>query len=272
MGRISVRDIYTKMKIKEIANPLCSMLALSMIYNLIHVATFTFSNLTLYYIAEIFKGLLSSVGFYWICIQCWKQGKMTKEAILRVLFIETIYLGIVLGILPALSTILTKENVIVQVIGALVAMGMIPVELIYFYALSLEIYDGKEIGRYIWNTIKRHSRSIFNWFCIGFVLVAFIDTIIGGTFSIGAGIDTPTMALSILFYGNPMMTWMMTLVSSLALGLPLQSFVLYIILYIVVGIWYGVIELNYVLYIQRKCLDDGTSKNTTNKKKNRTIK
>lgn len=271
MERLSVKELYKKMRIKDIANPLGTMLMMSIGYNLIYLGTIYISSMTLFYIIQILLGLVSSVGFYWVCVSCWKK-EMKKEAIVRVLFLETIYLGVVTGILPVLTNIFTNENVIVQVIGALIGIGLIPFELVYFYGLSNEIYSPGELISYVLNVLKRHSRTIFNWFCIALIAVFFVDTIIGGVFSLASGIDTTTIAASILLYGNPMMDWMMTLFMTVILAMPISTTFTYIVISFFIGLWYGVMELNYVLFIQRKCLDDGTSKNTANKKKNRTSK
>lgn len=271
MQRLSVKDLYTKMRIKEIANPLGTMLMLSIVYNIIYLGTVYISDMTVFYIIQIVMGLISSVVFYWICTLCWNKP-FRKQAIVYILFLETVYLGIVTGILPAISSMMSAENVVVQIIGAFVGIGLIPIELIYFYALSNEIYKPKELIDYVLNIMKRHSRTIINWFCIALIVVFFIDTILGGIFSLASGINTTVIASSILLYGNPMMDWMMTLFMTIILGMPLSGTFTYIVLSFMVGLWYGVMELNYVLYIQRKCLDDGTAKNTTHKKKNRTSK
>ena len=271
---MKIKEILSKIQIKEIAQPLGYMLILCMLYNTAYILCSAYiSNLTIYYFVQLILGLASSVGFYWLCLKAWKiEDGFTSQSMIRVLLMEVVFLGLVVGLLATLETYLGSENVVLQVIGALFLFFMIPLELLYFYALSQHLYNFKEAINFIKGVLKIYSRSIFNWFCIALIVVLFIDTITGGMFALGSGIDTCTMASGILLYGNPLMNCMMVTFLASVYGYSFTSILLYFCIYFFVGLWYSVMDMNYIVYIQRKCIGNETKRNRTYKKKNRTSK
>lgn len=260
-----------KIQIKSVLIPLCLMCILSMAYNLAFILLATVVTDLMYTLVQIVLGLISSVGFYWLCTKIWKQGELSYPIILKVLSLELLYLFLVVGVLQTLSGII-GGNVILQIVGFLLLVFMLPIQVLYFYALSEGNITFKDIFGYVWNIFKNYSRSILNLYCALLLVVIMIDTMFGGMLSMGEAINTPYLAMSVLLYGNPMMDWMMYMFMASVMGYGEVAVYVNLVVFIVKGLIYAFMIINFVLSVSRKCIEYGTRKDQINKKKDRTSK
>ncbi len=200
-------------------------------------------------------GLASSIGFYCICLICWNK-KIHLKAILYVILLEIFYMYLVIFNLSFLHFALMPINrILSEVVITLIMVLLIPLELIYFHALSLEMYNQKTgIMKYMRLIIRKHGHSFINWFLIIFVTVLILGTL--GLGSLDARRGAYPITLGILFLGNPCLDFFDSILSHHPFWIIWIQFV--------VCVPVCVLELMYIMYIDRKCLDNGTKENSTN--------
>ncbi|MDD7282250.1 hypothetical protein [Floccifex sp.] len=241
--------------IKPALIPMGYLYVLSALYNVVFlVGSNTFEGI-MFFVFEMIMGLISSVGFYWLCLKTWKiDKKIDTNSILKVLSLELLYLFICLGILQPM---IGKDNMFMQIVGLLIMVYMIPIQLIYFYGLASGKSSYKELGKFVWNVIKKENRSIINKFCICLLIMIFLDTISSGMLSAAKGFDTCSLSVLVLLYGNPLMSLMVFLFFAAGFKLAIVDCIAYVVMYIILAFCYGLLDINYILFIRRKsCIED----------------
>ena len=235
--------------IKPILVPLCYLYLLSLIYNFVFLMGSMYLTGLLFFIFEIGMGLISSIGFYWLCLKIWKMEGFNKNTVLKVLTLELFYLFICLVILQPLASM---DNLLCQVIGLIFMVSMIPVQLIYFHGLAIGKQTFKSIFSYIGQVLKKENRSITNKFCVCLLIVLLLDTLSSGMMSAANGINTCSLCTLMILYGNPLMSGMVFSFFALSLQLEIIDLLAYAGMYLLLAICYGLIDVNYILFIKRK--------------------
>jgi len=141
-----------------------------------------------------------------------------------------------------------------------------PLQLCMYSALAQNITGAKEIKDYIEDKFLHSFKSIWNQYCMILLLVLFVDTLTRGIFSIGAGFDGYAILSSILVFGNPMFSWMFAFVMWASAGLNTTMLMNLFILFLT-GLFYLVVECNFLSKVGVTWIDHGTKKNKTHKKK-----
>ncbi len=260
-----MKEILSHFHIRSLLKALVWTILLSFAYNIAYIAMGNISDGRLYYGAQIVLSLLSSIGFYKICTLAWtpKKEKLTFEVLLRVLIFQGIEILLVSAILVPLAAVFASNmivSVIVQLVSAAILIFIIPVQLLYYYALFLQKTTWKEIRQFIQTVFRSHYRSILNAYCALLLLVMAVDTFTGGPFSLAQGFYVPGVLSNLLYCGNPLFSWMYVLYLTAAFSLPLSSMFAVLFFLFVIGCMYAYLDLNYVGYIQEVCTDRGTKR------------
>ena len=236
-------------KYKELMKPLGILLGCSFVYNLGFLLLSTF---IMNYVVQTTLSLLSAIVLYCISSKLWnKDAPIVFKQLFQVLIIEMIWLLFVFVISDGLNQI--GASVLSQIINAILVLFALPFELLYFYQLHLQKTNIKEIFQGIFVCIKKNGRTIFNTYCFILILIVVLDTLTGGLFSISSGIDTQQMFMTIVLFANPLMNCMMQMFVIAGMGLSMMDAIVPMFLFLIIGVWMGLIELNYILYIKRKC-------------------
>lgn len=268
----TLREALSHFEVRRIFRALLYTLLLSFFYNVGYLLSLTDAmNYLAAYALQIGLSLLASIGQYFICTIAWgrKHGTLTLTGILLILGLQALYIFVVQGVLSTLYLRFYSYGW-VQIILALVAAAgiilMIPFQLVWDYGIYTGIDSFQELWHFCLNTFRKHYRSLLNWFCVLILVIVLLDSLWWGVFSLSNGFNAVDVLSRMLFMGNPMMSWMLYLYLLIGQGWTLSGIWLPVFVCFVLGVLYAILELNYVLLVQRKA-EDGTAVSETHKAK-----
>lgn len=269
----SIKEQLKFFSVRKVIKGLFWTVLLSFIYNLIYIYTMFYDaagHTLMASTAQVVLSLIGSLGIYFICTKCWSlkpKGFTLKKAGI-IVAMQAVFIFYIRAILMPLLSIGYSNTLLFLVCQLLAAIGLIffvPIQITAYYGLFKGIDNIKGLYRYVLNIFKRSYKILLNWYCALLLILIFFDTMMGGQFSIAATFNAAETLSAIFFTGNPMMSWMMIL--TISSGAPLANMLAVVFIYFVLGIFYGVLELNYPLLVQEQAEEYGTLKNKTYKKK-----
>ena len=244
-----MKKLMSKFHFRSIYKTIVLTLILCFLYNIAYLFM-SASDMNVYVrqSLEVGLSLLSSLGCYFICTRIWKKKNFSFQAIFKVLLLQAIYILIVSGILTNLVNICTKNMglmLVLQLMSAFCLVVMVPFQLIFYYGL---IHD-KNLKEFIPIAIKKHQKSMLNWYCTLLICIIVFDTMTGGLFSAAQGFNAQSILVGSMYMGNPMMSWMMYLFLGVSFSSTLVSMFTYLFMNFLMGFFYCILELNYVSYV-----------------------
>lgn len=244
-----MKKLMSKFHFRSIYKTIVLTLILCFLYNIAYLFM-SASDMNVYVrqSLEVGLSLLSSLGCYFICTRIWKKKNFSFQVIFKVLLLQAIYILIVSGILTNLVNICTKNMglmLVLQLMSAFCLVVMVPFQLIFYYGL---IHD-KNLKEFIPMTIKKHQKSMLNWYCTLLICIIVFDTMTGGLFSAAQGFNAQSILVGSVYMGNPMMSWMMYLFLGVSFSSTLASMFTYLFINFLMGFFYCILELNYVSYV-----------------------
>ena len=244
-----MKKLMSKFQFRSIYKTIVLTLILCFLYNIAYLFM-SASDMNVYVrqSLEVGLSLLSSLGCYFICTRIWKKKNFSFQTIFKVLLLQAIYILIVSGILTNLVNICTKNMwlmLVLQLMSAFCLVVMVPFQLIFYYGL---IHD-KNLKEFIPMAIKKHQKSMLNWYCTLLICIIIFDTMTGGLFSAAQGFNAQSILVGSMYMGNPMMSWMMYLFLGVSFSSTLASMFTYLFMNFLMGFFYCILELNYVSYV-----------------------
>ena len=244
-----MKKLMSKFQFRSIYKTIVLTLILCFLYNIAYLFM-SASDMNVYVrqSLEVGLSLLSSLGCYFICTRIWKKKNFSFQTIFKVLLLQAIYILIVSGILTNLVNICTKNMGlmwVLQLMSAFCLVVMVPFQLIFYYGL---IHD-KNLKEFIPMAIKKHQKSMLNWYCTLLICIIIFDTMTGGLFSAAQGFNAQSILVGSMYMGNPMMSWMMYLFLGVSFSSTLASMFTYLFMNFLMGFFYCILELNYVSYV-----------------------
>lgn len=244
-----MKKLMSKFHFRSIYKTIVLTLILCFLYNIAYLFM-SASDMNVYVrqSLEVGLSLLSSLGLYFICTKIWKKKNFSFQAIFKVLLLQAIYILIVSGILTNLVNICTKNMglmLVLQLMSAFCLVVMVPFQLIFYYGL---IHD-KNLKEFIPMAIKKHQKSMLNWYCTLLICIIVFDTMTGGLFSAAQGFNAQSILVGSMYMGNPMMSWMMYLFLGVSFSSTLASMFTYLFMNFLMSFFYCILELNYVSYV-----------------------
>lgn len=244
-----MKKLMSKFHFRSIYKTIVLTLILCFLYNIAYLFM-SASDMNVYVrqSLEVGLSLLSSLGLYFICTKIWKKKNFSFQAIFKVLLLQAIYILIVSGILTNLVNICTKNMglmLVLQLMSTFCLVVMVPFQLIFYYGL---IHD-KNLKEFIPMAIKKHQKSMLNWYCTLLICIIVFDTMTGGLFSAAQGFNAQSILVGSMYMGNPMMSWMMYLFLGVNFSSTLASMFTYLFMNFLMGFFYCILELNYVSYV-----------------------
>lgn len=244
-----MKKLMSKFHFRSIYRTIVFTLILCFVYNVAYLMMSASSmNVYVRQGLEVGLSLLSSIGFYFICTKIWKKKNFSFQAIFKVLLLQAIYILIVSGILTNLVNVYSKNTslmLVLQLVSAFFLVVMVPFQLIFYYGL---IHD-KNLKEFIPTAIKKHQKSMLNWYCTLLICIVVLDTMTGGLFSAAQGFNAQSILVGSMYMGNPMISWMMYLFLGVSFQSSLAAMFTYLFMNFLVGFLYCVLELNYVSYV-----------------------
>ena len=244
-----MKKLMSKFHFRSIYKTIVFTLILCFVYNIAYLMMSASSmNVYVRQSLEVGLSLLSSIGFYFICTKIWKKKNFSFQAIFKVLLLQAIYILIVSGILTNLVNVCSKNTglmLVLQLVSAFFLVVMVPFQLIFYYSL---IHD-KNLKEFIPTAIKKHQKSMLNWYCTLLICIVVLDTMTGGLFSAAQGFNAQSILVGSMYMGNPMISWMMYLFLGVSFQSSLAAMFTYLFVNFLVGFLYCVLELNYVSYV-----------------------
>lgn len=244
-----MKKLMSKFHFRSIYKTIVFTLILCFVYNVAYLMMSASSmNVYVRQSLEVGLSLLSSIGFYFICTKIWKKKNFSFQAIFKVLLLQAIYILIVSGILTNLVNVYSKNTslmLVLQLVSAFFLVVMVPFQLIFYYGL---IHD-KNLKEFIPTAIKKHQKSMLNWYCTLLICIVVLDTMTGGLFSAAQGFNAQSILVGSMYMGNPMISWMMYLFLGVSFQSSLAAMFTYLFMNFLVGFLYCVLELNYVSYV-----------------------
>lgn len=244
-----MKKLMSKFHFRSIYRTIVFTLILCFVYNVAYLMMSASSmNVYVRQSLEVGLSLLSSIGFYFICTKIWKKKNFSFQAIFKVLLLQAIYILIVSGILTNLVNVCLKNTslmLVLQLVSAFFLVVMVPFQLIFYYGL---IHD-KNLKEFIPTAIKKHQKSMLNWYCTLLICIVVLDTMTGGLFSAAQGFNAQSILVGSMYMGNPMISWMMYLFLGVSFQSSLATMFTYLFMNFLVGFLYCVLELNYVSYV-----------------------
>ena len=244
-----MKKLMSKLHFRSIYKTIVLTLILCFVYNIAYLMMSASSmNVYVRQSLEVGLSLLSSIGFYFICTKIWKKKNFSFQAIFKVLLLQAIYILIVSGILTNLVNVCSKNTglmLVLQLVSAFFLVVMVPFQLIFYYSL---IHD-KNLKEFIPTAIKKHQKSMLNWYCTLLICIVVLDTMTGGLFSAAQGFNAQSILVGSMYMGNPMISWMMYLFLGVSFQSSLAAMFTYLFMNFLVGFLYCVLELNYVSYV-----------------------
>ena len=134
---------------------------------------------------------------------------------------------------------------VLQLISAFCLVMMVPFQLIFYYGL---IHD-KNLKEFIPFALKKHQKSMLNWYCTLLICIVVFDTMSGGLFSAAQGFNAQSILVGSMYMGNPMISWMMYLFFGVSFKSSLAAMFTYLFVNFLMGFFYCILELNYVSYV-----------------------
>ena len=244
-----MKKLMSKFHFRSIYKTIVLTLILCFLYNIAYLFM-SASDMNVYVrqSLEVGLSLLSSLGLYFICTKIWKKKNFSFQAIFKVLLLQAIYILIVSGILTNLVNICTKNMglmLVLQLMSAFCLVVMVPLQLIFYYGL---IHD-KNLKEFIPMAIKKHQKSMLNWYCTLLICIIVSATMPGCLFSAAQGFNAQSILVGSMYMGNPMMSWMMYLFLGVSFSSTLASMFTYLFMNFLMGFFYCILELNYVSYV-----------------------
>ena len=244
-----MKKLMSKFQFRSIYKTIVLTLILCFLYNIAYLFM-SASDMNVYVrqSLEVGLSLLSSLGCYFICTRIWEKKNFSFQTIFKVLLLQAIYILIVSGILTNLVNICTKNMglmLVLQLMSAFCLVVMVPFQLIFYYGL---IHD-KNLKEFIPMAIKKHQKSMLNWYCTLLICIIIFDTMTGGLFSAAQGFNAQSILVGSMYMGNPMMSWMMYLFLGVSFSSTLASMFTYLFMNFLMGFFYCILELNYVSYV-----------------------
>lgn len=268
----TMKQFFKHFHIGVLFKGLSYTLIFSAIYNFFFLGTTILSQNVpwMIYIMQAVLNLIFSLGMYKICTMVWqkKPEKITGEIAVRILLLQGVYMLFVSGICNPMYMIAQNQTfalVLVQLLSAMGIIFMIPIQLIYYYALFLGKRNGKEIFLYVKNVMKTNYKGILNAFCGLFLVIICIDTLTMGIFTIVGGFNATALLTNMFYAGNPLVNCMTMLFASSLANLPLIQILVPVFFSFIVGFFYAWLEMNYVYYVQEKCIEYGTQRTKNNR-------
>lgn len=255
-----IKELLMMIEVRTILKPMVMVILLSFVYNYAYMCLSLYRAVgpsTLITTLQVLLSLLSALGFYWICTAVWTQ-RVKKFSIyqgIMVLLGQGVLICVVSGLLGnfyAYAIDHTNFLLVEQLLSALVLISWVPLQLLYYYALFLG-KKGKDIFIYMFEVLKKKQKTILNWYCALLILIIVIDTLTQGAFSILHGFDAYSILFGTVYLGNPMVQWMMSLLW--VANMELQTVFTLAFEFFVIGVFYMILELNYIRFIQRKCYE-----------------
>jgi hypothetical protein len=152
------------------------------------------------------------------------------------------------GILTNLVNVCANNTglmLVLQLISAFCLVMMVPFQLIFYYGL---IHD-KNLKEFIPFALKKHQKSMLNWYCTLLICIVVFDTMSGGLFSAAQGFNAQSILVGSMYMGNPMISWMMYLFLGVSFQSSLAAMFTYLFVNFLIGFIYCILELNYVSYV-----------------------
>ena len=246
----NMQKIMSHLHFRSIYKTLILTLLLSFVYNVVYLFITAYTgNVYLKETAQVILSLLSSIGFYFITKKIWKVNKkIDKKELIVVLFLQATYILVVTGILSNLVNVFSSNTavlLILQLVCAFCLVCMVPFQLLVYYGISHD----KELKPFLKGAIKKHQKSILNWYCTLLIGIVIFDTLGSGLFSAASGFSASSMLVGSMYMGNSMMSWMMYLFLGVSLSTSLSSMFSYLFVNFLLGFLYCLFELNFVSYV-----------------------
>lgn len=244
-----MKKLISKLHFRSIYKTMVLTLLMSFAYNIIYLVL-SAANMNVYIkeSLQVVLSLLSSLGFYFICAKIWKQKNFSAQAIFKVLVLQGIYILIASGVLTNLVNVFSKQTgimLILQLISAFFLVTMVPFQLIFYYGLIHK----ENLKEFLKSAIKKHQKSMLNWYCTLLICILVFDTMSGGLFSATQGFNAQSILVGSMYMGNPMMSWMMYLFLGVTFQSSLAAMFSYLFVNFLMGFFYCILELNYVSYV-----------------------
>lgn len=248
-----IKKLISKFHFRSLYKTLVLTLLLSFVYNIAYLILSAVSlNIYIKEMLQVVLSLVSSLGLYFICLKIWHKTNHSWMNLFKVLFLQAIYIFIVSGVLTNLVNVFSKQTgimLVLQLISAFFLVTMVPFQLLVYYGLAHE----KNMKDYLMPTIKKHQKSLLNWYCTLLICILIFDTMSSGLFSAAQGFNAQSILVGSLYMGNPMMSWMMYLFLGVSFQSSLASMFTYLFVNFVMGFMYCILELNYVSYVGSLC-------------------
>lgn len=259
-----IREFFKGFSIGRVFIPLMITFGLCFLYNLGYLLSiFSISSFALAYLVQILLSLLSSLGLYFICTRLWprKKGTFAMKKLILVLFIQAIYILLVRGILVPLYAVgpeIAPVRFLLQIAATFGIIFMIPAQLIAYFGIYEEKDNPRQLISWVGTVLKKGAKPILNGFCGLFLIMVVCDSIWYGVYSFSAGFDPLNVLVTMLFAGNPLMSWMQLMMVGMLQGLSLQQMWAPVFGAFLLGFAYTILELNYILIVRRECLKYGS--------------
>ncbi len=258
---------------KELSKPMGWAILLSFLYNIVYIfgSAYLGASLALYFLIVLLS-LVSAVGFYWICLCAWQDHpKLDKAALLPIVVYQGILITLTMGILSPLHTVIASIDLWYltlpyQIVCALLIVLAQPIELCMFTSLTKGKTTFSQIKTDMKEKLKRSFKPIWNRYALILLMVIFLDSLVGAPLSMVSGLDAFSILSGLVFYANPMFSWMFAFTMAAGLGMT-SSIIAYLILLFGIGMVYLIVECNYLSMIKKNWITDGTKKTKTHKKK-----
>lgn len=248
-----MKKIISKLHFRSLYKTLVLTLLLSFAYNIAYLILSAVSlNIYVKETLQVVLSLVSSLGLYYICLKIWHKTNSSWMNLFKVLFLQALYIFIVSGVLTNLVNVFSKQTgimLVLQLISAFFLVTMVPFQLIFYYGLA----QNKNMKEYLLPTIKKHQKSLLNWYCTLLIGILIFDTMSSGLFSAAQGFNAQSILVGSLYMGNPMMSWMMYLFLGVSFQSSLANMFTYLFVNFMIGFLYCVFELNYVAYVGSLC-------------------
>lgn len=251
-----IKNIISNLEFKSMIKPMLVLFVLCVIYNLLYIFS-AYQSAFLSFALMMLLCLVSSIGYYYLCIFIWGNKKISSEDILGVLVFQAALIFIVAFVLTVLYAYF-KSGIIYWITQIISVIGLVcipPLQLVYFHALYKGNYTMNEIVSYIKKVMKTCLKPIWNGYCAVLLLIFLGDTLVEGIFSLSSGFDAYYLLYRGLFSGNPFFQFIMFVFTQL-LGF---SDISYTILSLVLGCIYAFFEVNFIGFLNRKCLESWKS-------------
>lgn len=260
-----IESYLKNFQVMSLLKPLFITILLSFLYNLGYLFSLAADfDYMVRYGLQLLLSLLSALGMYYICSLVWfpaSRHRFDTMKILWILGIQAVVLVLIQGILLPASLAFYDVPIVQMVLslaaGCLLIFGY-PLILLAWYGLSLGYEKPKSLFAWVTHTFARHWRPLLNGFCALLLFVMAVDTLWWGVMGLQEGFSVVDLVNRLFFMANPMMNWMLYMFVSLVQSVSFVSSWVNIFICFLIGFLYAILELNYVLLVQRKGEESGT--------------